>query len=474
MPFGRLKRLWNPWETLRFRLALWNAGTIVVLVLATLFGLREGLRYTLLREFDAVLADDVNEVRLMLTRYGDDWKQLNDALERKAESHRARQWFGRIFNADGSVCHVSTTVPPTLVPIAVNKTSPLSYDGYRILQQRMHREGRPEFLVRVGASTASIDEDVLQLSEEILVAGLVILIVAPLTGYWLAGRATRPLATILQTTARLRPDHLQERLALHGTGDELDTLAHTINGLLDRLAAHVQRQREFVSNAAHELRSPLAALRTAFEVTLDHERSPEEYRELLADLVEECDGLSKLVNQMLLLAEGDAGLAAPSTPVRLDALVSRSLDMFQGLAEQNEIRLHAGTLAPVSVWVNDYHLRQVIHNLLDNAIKHTPVGGTVDASVDVNVERGTGQKQAVLRVRDTGAGIPPEDLPHIGERFYRVDKSRQRLQPVSGSGLGLSICKAIVNSCGGQLSIASTLGQGTTVTVTLPPAGAGA
>ena len=142
--------------------------------------------------------------------------------------------------------------------------------------------------------------------------------------------------------------------------------------------------------------------------------------------------------------------------------------MFQGLAEQNDVRLHAGALPAATVWGNDYHLRQVLHNLIDNALKYTPAGGEVEVSVSVDADRSGGRKLAALRVRDTGCGIAAEDLPHIGERFYRADKSRQRLQPISGTGLGLSICKAIVHSYGGTLAVDSALGQGTTVVVSLP------
>src|SRR5262249_34027846 len=133
-------------------------------------------------------------------------------------------------------------------------------------------------------------------------------VVAPLLGYFLARRATRPIATILATTERLRPHHLDERLPVGGTGGELDRLCATINGVLDRIADHLRGQGDFVANAAHELRSPLAALRTTIEVALDRDRTADEYRELLEDLAEGCAGLGALVNQLLLLAEGDAGM----------------------------------------------------------------------------------------------------------------------------------------------------------------------
>jgi heavy metal sensor kinase len=463
MPFGPLERRLH---TLRFRLTFWNTCAIILVVLATLFGLREGLRWTLLRELDALLAEDVQEVKMALERYYPDSEQLADELERKAKSHSQRRWFARIFTADGAVLLAGTSAPDVEVP-AVPPKQPFTVENYRLVQRRIRLYGAsgPEFVVRVGSSLAENDEDVLRLTEMILVAAAVIVVVAPLSGYFLAGRATRPLDTILRTTARLRPDRLVERLPLRGSGDELDRLSATINGLLDRLADHLARQRDFVANAAHELRSPLAAMRTSLEVALDHDRTPEEYRELLADVVEECAGLGKLVNQLLLLAEGDAGLLqAGGGSARLDRLAARSVEMFQGIAEQRGVELHADALAPAAVRGNEAHLRQVVHNLIDNALKFTPPGGRVLVTVSARPAAG----QAVLRVSDTGGGIAPEDLPHVFERFYRADKARRRAQPSGGTGLGLSICHAIVTAYGGQLGVESKLGHGTAVTAALP------
>jgi heavy metal sensor kinase len=310
----------------------------------------------------------------------------------------------------------------------------------------------------------NVHTDVSRQGRLVLAAGVLILVVAPVVGYWLAGRATRPLAAMLRTAGRLRPDHLDERLPLHGTGDELDRLADTINGLLDRLAEHVARQREFTANAAHDLRSPLAALRTAIEVALDQERSPEEYRDLLGELAEDCQGLSVLVNQLLLLAEGDAGRLQPgSQVVRLDQLVTRSADMFRGVAESRGVELLTPVLAAAAVCGDATHLRQVIHNLIDNAIKYTPSGGKITVAVDAG-GLGLGLGQAVLRVEDTGTGITAEALPQVFDRFFRADRSRSG----GGSGLGLSICQAIVTAHGGQIIVESSAGGGTCVTVTLP------
>ncbi len=463
MRFGPLEHLFR---TLRFQLTFWNTIVLLVLVSAALWGVREGLRWTLLGEMDTLLAEEVEEVRLNIERFHPKWDLIKDELNRKALSHRDRGWYVRIFDSNGSVLWSSQDAPELHMPmVKAVKHGPYNRDEYRLLQRPIPATGHsPQLILRVGAKRSTVDDDIWRLTEMILLAFAFILVLAPLSGYWLAGRATSPLATILQMTARLHPDNLSERLPLRGSGDELDQLSATINGMLDRLAAHLEQQRTFVANAAHELRSPLAAMRTSVEVALQRDRSPAEYRDLLADLVEECAALATLINQLLLLAEGDAGLLHADGPVRLDQLASQAVDMFQGIAEQRGLELCVKASDPVAVRGNKVHLREVVHNLMDNALKFTPPGGRV--TIEVSAPSRT--EPVRLCVRDTGAGIAAEDLPYVFERFYRADKSRQRAQPTGGTGLGLSICQAIVNAYGGHIAVASTVGQGTTVTVSLP------
>ncbi|HEY7425138.1 MAG TPA: ATP-binding protein [Gemmataceae bacterium] len=463
MLFGPVRHLLR---TLRFQLTFWNTIAILVLVAAALWGVREGLRWTLINELDKELAEDVEEVRRFIERSWPRKEVIEAELSLKASSHSDRGWYVRIFAIDGAQIWASESAPEIHLPmVRIARHGPYNLGEYRLLQRRIPATGNtPAMVVIVGANRASVDADVWRLSEMILMAFALILVMAPLSGYWLAGRATRPLATILQMTARLHPDNLGERLPLRGSGDELDQLSATINGMLDRLAAHLEQQRTFVANAAHELRSPLAAMRTSLEVSLERERSPAEYRDLLGEMVEECAGLANLINHLLLLAEGDAGLLHADGDVRLDELAERAVDMFQGIAEQRGLELRTKEMEPVTVRGNRVHLREVIHNLIDNALKFTPVGGSVTVEVGISPDSGRAQ----LRVLDTGMGISPEDLPRVFERFYLADKSRQRAQPSGGNGLGLSICQAIVQSYGGQIAIDSTPGQGTTVTVSLP------
>ncbi len=463
MHFGPVKHLFR---TLNFQLTFWNTIVILILVGAALWGVREGLRWTLLNEMDALLAEDVKEVASAIERFYPDSEQIYDELNRKALSHSDRGWYVRIFQPDGALVWSSEDAPELHMPmVKAVKHGPYNRGAYRLLQLPLPASTHaPALVLRVGARRDSIDKDVWRLSEMILLAFAFIMVVAPLSGYWLAGRATRPLATILQTTARLHPDNLSERLPLRGSGDELDQLSATINGMLDRLADHLEQQRAFVANAAHELRSPLAAMRTSVEVALERDRGPAEYRDLLADLVEECVALANLIKHLLLLAEGDAGLLHTDGEVRLDELAHRAADMFQGIAEQRGVELTTRIDGAVSVPSNKIHLREVVHNLIDNALKFTPSGG----QVTVEVSAPPHGSEARLSVRDTGQGIAEEDLPFVFERFYRADKSRQREQPSGGHGLGLSICQSIVNAYGGRIAIVSALGQGTTVTVSLP------
>ena len=210
------------------------------------------------------------------------------------------------------------------------------------------------------------------------------------------------------------------------------------------------------------MRSPLTALRTSAEVALQRDRTAAEYQDLLADVVEEVAALSGLVNQLLVLAEDDADRLRPgATAVPLADVTTRAVDMFQGVAEQQGVKLAVVRTEAVAVRGDTAHIRQVIHNLLDNAIKFTPAGGRVEVEVG-----GRRPGRAAMVVRDTGIGIAAADLPHVCDRFFRADRSRSR--EARGTGLGLSICHAIVTAYGGRLTVESTPGRGTTVTVDLP------
>lgn len=463
MRFERTEK-WT--RTLRFRLMVWNAFVVIVTGLVTLVGLREGVRITLVKELDELLREDASEIQLSLADLQTAQSgALREQLDRKAEGHREHHWFAQLTNAKGDILYSSSNAPPveTLAHLPP-KESATAFQQWLVLTKVSEKNGSATIL-RVGASLQFIQRDVKRIDRLVAVAGGVILLLAPACGYWLAGRATRPLAEIINTMDELHPSNLDERLLIRGTGDELDRLSLTFNGLLDRIGIYLQDKRDLLANAAHELRTPITAIRSSVEVTLTSDRTATEYEEQLREVLEECASLTLLVNQLLLLSESEIeSLKVHHDQVRLDELLTKAMDMFSGLAESRSVHLSCSRNAPIVVQGNSQHLRQVLYNLIDNAIKFTPPDGSIVAELGLD-ESGN---QARFRLQDTGCGIGPADLEHVFDRFFRGDRAHRRDIQTRGTGLGLSICQAIVEAHGGTIRIDSTLGVGTTVVILLP------
>lgn len=458
MRTGPVRASW--WRTLRVRLMAWNAAVVVVTAVAVLVGLREGVRITLVRELDQVLAEDLSEINLALARYRTtESVDLRDQLNRKDTGHAQHKWFVQLLGDEGRLLFASSHAPSD-APLPANR-EPQTVGEWRVTQRR--ESAVPGVTIRVGASLEMIRSDVKRIDRLVATAAGLVLLAAPLCGYWLAGRTTRPLNQMIDTMVELRPSSLSERLKIRGTGDEIDRLSATFNGLLDRIGIYLQEHRDFLANAAHELRTPLTAIRSSVEVTLANPRSVTEYQELLGEIIEESASLETLVNQLLLLSETEGErLRFHREQVRLDQLIEKALDMFGGVAEFRGIELVRPPLPGVEVRGNRGHLRQVVRNLLDNALKFTPPGGRVVVDLSLDVESVT------FTVTDTGSGIPAEDLPHVFDRFYRGLKGRFGDGEVRGTGLGLSICEAIVRAHGGMIRVDNHEGPGTRVTVRFP------
>ncbi|MCC7085764.1 MAG: HAMP domain-containing histidine kinase [Pirellulales bacterium] len=463
MRFEQFKHIYR---SLRFRLTLWNSAVVLLTAIASLVALREGLRVTLLSETDQQLRGDAQEIKLTIERLDLSQKQIIGELERKAEGHKAQNMFVRLIGPNEENAWTTDGAPNLELPSVASSGAArmMTIDNYRLASESVHLPSGSEYRVWIGKSLDFIEQDVSRLTGIIVLVGGFILVLSPLGGYWLAGRATRPLADMHRTAAALRPDRMNERLPIRGSGDELDRLSDTINGLLDRIAAYIDRHRQFLANAAHELRSPLAAVQSSVEVALTAGRTPREYHDLLGEIAEECGALRVLVNQLLTLAEVEmAGTQSPIEAVDLGQVVVRSVEMFRGAAEERGIDLCIDRLDRTLVFGNALRLRQVVNNLIDNALKFNHSGGWVKVEVTSEPD----SPMATLRVSDSGPGISAEDLSHIFDRFYRGDKARQRDNPLHGSGLGLSICHAIVTLYGGTIRAGGSPGEGATFIVQL-------
>jgi heavy metal sensor kinase len=307
-----------------------------------------------------------------------------------------------------------------------------------------------------------IDEGLRRLRRDFLFGVPLILIFASLGGYFLARKSLLPIALMNQQTQRITAENLSAQLDVANPRDEVGRLAATINALLARLDAAFQEQKRFIADASHELRTPLAVLRGETEVALQKERATAEYKESLALIKDEAERLSRIVENLFLLARQPVD--APSMikePVRLDALIADCVRAAQVLATQKGLRLTIdGALRAITVNGDDEMLKRMLLNLLDNAVKYTPPGG--DISVGLKSQNG----HARIVVTDTGIGISAADHMRIFDRFYRVDKVRSR--GLGGAGLGLSIARWIVEGHDGSLSVESAPGRGSAFTVKLP------
>lgn len=440
---------------------MWNAAIVALLVLITMGGIREGLRLSLLREADEQLVEDSREVQLVFERMYPNENEVQAELNLKAITHTHRGLYIRIFDDRKQLRWTSRNAPNVLFPLRIldNIGRPFSYHEYRIMQFKPVKSKVPGWTIRVATSFAPLEAEVRRLTHLMIWVGCGAMVLALVGGYWLARRATRPIAEIIRTTNQLRPHKLIDRLPIRGTGDELDKLSITINGFLDRIAKYISESREFTANAAHELRSPLAAIQSAIEVTLESDRTLEEYKELACDILEQCNDLRTLVNQLLLLAETDVGIwQIPPEPFDLSLTVCRAVEMFQGVAETRNMKLIWDGEMGISIPGDQGRIRQVINNLVDNAMKFSADGTTVT----ISLSRDLAKQEAVFQVTDSGSGISESDHQHLFERFFRGDRARRRDTATKGSGLGLSICHGIVRAHRGTIEAANNECQGCT------------
>lgn len=460
---------WAWLSSLRGRLTLWNTALVLLMTVSSLLAARLVARATLYDDADAELRAGAEEVVLALQDLYPDVEAVVAQVKRLAKSHEKRGWFVHFLTQEGQTLWKSDLCPDdvaNLKPFNLGQEENIAKVGpYRYVRLRIAEPGLPTYHVRVGTYTTGLDDRLTSLVRQLMLVGGALLLFTPLVGWWLARRATRPVADILQTANRLKPTRLGDRLPVRGTRDELDRLSSTINRLLDQVAGHVDRQRQFVADAAHELRGPLAAMQSALEVAASRDRTVEDYRRTIDDVLGECRDLARLTNDLLLLAEGESdSQAGLLSDLDFSALVRQSGGMFAGVAEERGIRLDVDAPTAVRVRGDARQLRQLCSNLLDNAIRFTPAGGRVA----LRLAGEPAQRQAVFTIEDTGRGIDEHLLPRVFDRFFQADAGRDRGDPHRGGGLGLAICKSIVDRHGGTISVESRHHTGSQFTVRLP------
>ncbi|MFA4836431.1 MAG: ATP-binding protein [Dehalococcoidia bacterium] len=344
--------------------------------------------------------------------------------------------------------------PPSSPPDSVEESQP----------HTITFELQPSAMERItGVSTSAVREDVFHEMRVISLIGLgVIVLLGGIGAYWLSGRALRPVRKLAQAAQGIDAQTLDTRLNLTGPEDELRQLADSFDSMMNRLEFAFEQQGRFVADAAHELRTPLTTLRASLNVvsadpnaTLDH------YHRMNAKLERAIGRLQRLVDDLLLLATEERFL--PDTPIVLEPLLEEALLDLKPLADQHSVslKLTSNTSSDGLIAHGDSALLgRVFHNLLENGIRYNKAGGEVVVNVSAESE------WVMVTIADSGIGIAPEQLPHIFDRFYRVDSSRARHN--GGAGLGLSIADYIVQLHKGQIEVKSTVGVGATFIVKLP------
>lgn len=380
----------------------------------------------------------------------------------------------RILNNKGDAVYTSSAFGKLNVPLIsvtrslLGKTwtgTVMATNGQMVRVYSLPRldNGHVYAVVQVGESLSSLGTTLRSVVIELLIIGLFVLLLSFIGSYWLAVRSFAPVKKMTSIARRIEVGDLHERVPVPRTQDELQKLALTFNAMIERLEKSFARQRRFVADASHELRTPVAAIRSMTDVTLasSADVSPDEYKVVLHDVNVEAERLGHLISDLLSLARVDENkLPLEREVVRLDRLVPDVAATMELLATEKNITLSVEASEPAPVLGDEARLIQVIMNLVDNAVNYTNAGGNITLQVYVKGDN------VYINVSDTGIGIGPEHLEHIFERFYRVDPARSRA--AGGTGLGLSIVDWVIDAHGGTISVVSKPGQGTTFTVQLP------
>lgn len=485
-------------RSLRLRLALWHAGllalTLVILSALTLLLLRNLLSSRLDRALEdyaettaANIASESNQsslrgraapARLLSSNIRQEWgrevqvvdARTNFLLEKSAGlgAYNLVPDFDERLRALNGEITFGTRIGLSEYPVRV-ATVPV----------RIGKEIR--YIVQSAQSLGGIEEALSRTSLILLILTPSIFLLSLLGGWFLVGSSLRPVDAMTRTALAMEPGRLAHRIEAPGSDDEIARLASAFNEMMERLDRSFRQIQQFSADASHELKTPLTSIRGEAEVALMSDLTTEEHRRVLRSIIDESERMSAIVENLLLLARADADqIQIRRERVALHEVALETYEQLERIARRKGVALEIGGLEEAEVAGDPLWLGQIATNLLNNAIKYTPEGGTVTLSLAIgdadpnatpNVQRPTPDAQrltpnACLSVSDTGPGIPAEHLPRIFDRFYRVDSGRSR--DAGGVGLGLNIAQWAANAQGGHIDVESEVGKGTTFALCLP------
>ena len=454
--------------SIRFRLTGWYAGVLAGILVLFSVAIYAGLTHFLRRNLVDSVARNAQEIGSIVRENAGE----QGAIPREIGEHFSPESDNlgiRVLDASGTQVYTSGATemfpawsgPPSGGQVSDFYYNPKDSPEILIRTQQVIADSGDKYFVQVAASFASTNQILRELAGVLALALLLATAFAVTGGFFLIRSSLKPLDNMAARAQKITSRSLHERMPVSKTGDELQQLSMSLNRMIERLEEAFHHISRFSADASHELRTPLTIMRGELETAIQKPNVDPEAREALGTVLEETVRLSKIVDQLLTMARLDAGEAfLELSRFDLSALVRTTVEHMRLLADEKKLSLKIEAAKPIQVEGDQSRLQQVVVNLLDNAIKYTPQGGSVTVSVD------TEENAAVLKVTDTGIGISEAAQTHIFERFYRTDKARSRR--LGGTGLGLSIVKSIGAAHGGQVSVHSTEGRGTTFRFAIP------
>jgi heavy metal sensor kinase len=466
MFLGKILKLGS---TLAFRLTLWYAGIFAVCSCVAFLLFYTLITSVLQERIDQELLGQAQRFSALLATEG--IEAVNNSAVIEAQAAGVKKVFFRLLNLTGDAFSSSNmsywkdigvnvgAIEPLLRssdPVFETVVIPNRSEQVRILYARLS----PTIIVQIGQALESQSRFVEAFKRIFIITMSVLIFLAAGVGWFMARRAVSGVEAVTRTAQMISGGSLQERVPVKRRGDEIDQLATTFNQMLDRIQTLLTEIKEMTDNIAHDLRSPIARIRGIAEVTLTTSKSLSEYENMAASTIEDCDRLLDMINTMLLISKTEAGVEKLSREeVDIAALIRKACELFQPIAEDKDVGLAYRPPEETFLLGDTRMLQRMLSNILDNAVKYTPPGGKIEVSLTESKSR-----DAIVSVSDTGVGISDADLLHIFERFYRCDRSRS--QP--GTGLGLSLARAIARAHGGDITVTSTVNQGSIFTITLP------
>jgi len=457
--------------TLATRLTLWYtaASTLLFLLVASI--VYYVIAAVLTQQVDDDLEEDIEDFDNIYITQG--IETLWSSLLQEATEDGANQILFRLYSNEGVLINSSdrtvwNDLPPMpgLADYFTQESdavlSSVHLDGHEHPARMIYAvigDGNTRIILQVVESLEE-REDLLEMFRLSIVLALPLLIFLSFAaGWFMVRRSLYGVEEVTNTAIDISNGALSERVTPGDRGEEIERLSGTFNSMLDKIQALIRGMREMNDNIAHDLKSPLARIRGIAETTLTGDQNQEQYHDLAANTIEECDRLLHLINTMLDLAETEAGLGSTMTLINLTALVREACELYQPLATDHGINLDCShDAADVSITGNRQFLQRLIGNMLDNAIKYTEPEGVVSISQQIE------NQDVLIKIADTGQGISHDELPNIFERFYRCDSSRTK----PGTGLGLSLALAIAKAHFGNIKVESNPKQGSLFTVSFP------